>query len=41
MTRGRFEEDQWVWEPRRELMEAAKTVLQEENFLEIPEISAG
>lgn len=39
MTRGRFEEDQWVWEPRKELMEAAKTVLQEENFLEIPQIS--
>ena len=30
------EKDQWVWEPRKELMEAAKIVLQEEKFLEIP-----
>lgn len=41
MNRGRFEEDQWVWEPRRELMEAAERVLSEENYPEIPEIIAG
>lgn len=32
MTRGRSEEDQWVWEPRPELMVAAEKVLREENF---------
>ena len=32
MTRGRSEDDQWVWEPRPELMEAAEKVLREEKF---------
>lgn len=32
MTRGRSEEEQWVWEPRPELMEAAEKVLSEEHF---------
>lgn len=36
MNRGRFEEDQWVWEPRRELMEAAEKVLREDDFPDIP-----
>ena len=37
MTRGRSEQDQWVWEPRPELMEAAEKVLREENFPQVPE----
>lgn len=35
MTRGRSEQEQFVWEPRPELMEAAEKVLREENFPEI------
>ena len=38
MTRGRYEQDQFVWEPRPELMEAAKNVLREENFPEVKRI---
>ena len=32
MTRGRSEDNQWVWEPRPELMEAVEKVFREENF---------
>ena len=38
MTRGRSEDEQWVWEPRPELMEAAEIVLREENFPKVKEI---
>ena len=38
MTRGRMEEDQWVWEPRPELMEAAEKVLRRENFPKVEEL---
>lgn len=38
MTRGRIEEDQWVWEPRPELMEAAEKVLREENYPRVNEV---
>lgn len=37
MTRGRSEEDQWVWEPRPELMIAAEKVLREEHFPKVEE----
>ena len=38
MTRGRMEEDQWVWEPRPEVMEAAEKVLRRENFPKVKEL---
>lgn len=37
MTRGRSEDDQWVWEPRPELMIAAEKVLREEHFPKVEE----
>jgi hypothetical protein len=38
MTRGRAENGFFVWEPRPELMEAAKEVLEEENFPKLKQI---
>lgn len=37
MTKGRYEQEQFVWEPRPELMEAAEKVLGEENFPKVKE----